>query len=308
MDAASEKIAVAKLSVYSNTALVVAKLIAGIMMMSVAVISEALHSSIDLIAAMIARFSVKRSAEPADSDHRFGHGKFENMSGMIEGALILVAAAVIIYEASKRLFDPMEVEFLIGGMVVMGLSIVLNVFVSRKLMEVAKRTDSLALEADALHLKTDVWTSVGVFVALGIMMVTGWRVIDPVIALFVAVFIIHAAYEITTRSSHGLLDASLPDSEIKEIERIMNEHSNKYVNFHKLRARKTGSERQIDLHLTVPSNLSVEESHDLSEHLEEDIKAVLPRTTTVIHVEPCDKECDKCRLREESKAFKGSKG
>lgn len=308
MDAASEKIAVAKLSVYSNTALVVAKLIAGIMMMSVAVISEALHSSIDLVAAMIARFSVKRSAEPADEDHRFGHGKFENMSGMIEGALIFVAAAVIIYEASKRLLDPMDVGFLTGGMVVMGLSIVLNVLVSRKLMDVAKRTDSLALEADALHLKTDVWTSVGVFVALGIMMVTGWRIIDPIIALFVAVFIIRAAYEITTRSSHGLLDVSLPDSEIKEIERIMNEHSNEYVNFHRLRARKTGSERQIDLHLTVPSNLSVKESHDLAEHLEEDIKSALPRTTTVIHVEPCDKECDKCRLREESNAFKGSKG
>lgn len=306
MDAAMEKIAVAKLSVYSNTALVLVKLVVGVMMMSVGVISEALHSGIDLVAAVIARFSVKRSAEPADSDHRFGHGKFENFSGMIEGALIFVAAAVIIYEAGKRLIEPMEVEFLAAGMAVMGFSAVLNFFVSRRLMDVAKRTDSLALEADALHLKTDVWTSVGVFVALVVIYFTGERILDPLIALFVAAFIIRAAYEITTRSSHGLLDVALPDSEMKAIEKIMNEHAAQYVNFHKLRARKTGSERQIDLHLTVPSDLSVKDSHDLAEHLEQEIRTVLPQTTTVIHVEPCDKACEKCRLREETRAFKGS--
>lgn len=305
MDAAAEKIHVARLSVYSNTALVVTKLLVGLMMMSVGVISEALHSGIDLVAAIIARFSVKRSAEPADADHRFGHGKFENLSGMIEGALIFVAAAVIVYEAARRLVHPIEVEFLAAGMAVMGLSVVLNIYVSRRLMDVAKRTDSLALEADALHLKTDVWTSLGVFVALVAILVTGEKIIDPLIALFVAAFIIRAAYEITTRSSQGLLDAALPDAEMKEIERIMNEHSATYVNFHKLRARKTGSERQIDLHLTVPSDISVKESHDLAEHLEADIRSALPKTTIVIHVEPCDKACDKCRLRDESRAFKG---
>ena len=307
MDSASEKIAVAKLSVYSNTALVVTKLVVGVMMMSVGVISEALHSGIDLVAALVARFSVKRSAEPADSDHRFGHGKYENLSGMIEGALIFVAAAVIIFEASRRLINPLEVEFLGAGMAVMGFSAVLNLYVSRKLMAVAKRTDSLALEADALHLRTDVWTSVGVFIALVAIFLTGERLIDPIIALFVALFIIRAAYDITTRSSSGLLDVSLPDSEMKEIERIMNEHSSEYVDFHKLRARKTGSERQIDLHLTVPSDLSVKDSHDLAEHLERDIKVTLPRTTIVIHVEPCDKACEKCRLRERSRAFKANK-
>ncbi len=308
MDSASEKIAVARLSVYSNTALVITKLIVGTAMMSVGVISEAIHSGIDLVAALIARFSVKRSAEPADSDHRFGHGKFENLSGVIEGALIFVAAGIIVFEASRRLLDPIEVEYVAAGMLVMGLSIVLNVYVSRRLMSVAKKTDSLALEADALHLKTDVWTSVGVFVALGAILVTGERLIDPIIALFVAGLIIRAAYDITRRSSHGLLDMALPDAEMKEIERIMNEHSSTYVNFHRLRARKTGSERQIDLHLTVPSDLSVKESHDLAEHLEQDIKVALPRTTIVIHVEPCDKACEKCRLREAPPAFKGDLG
>jgi len=306
MDAAREKLAVASLSVYSNVTLVVTKLTVGVMMMSVGVISEALHSGIDLLAALMARFSVKRSAQPADSDHRFGHGKYENLSGMVEGALILVAAAIIIYEAGKRLFEPTNVEFLAAGMAVMGLSAVLNYIVSRRLMAVAKKTDSLALEADALHLKTDVWTSVGVFVALVAILVTGERLIDPLIALFVAIFIIRAAYEITTRSSRGLLDESLPDYEMKEIERIINDHSEEYVNFHRLRARKTGSERQIDLHLTVPSDLSVKDGHDLADRLEREIKSALPQTTAVIHVEPCDRECEKCRLKEQSKAFKGS--
>jgi cation diffusion facilitator family transporter len=308
MDAAVEKVSVARLSVYSNTALVVTKLVVGVMMMSVGVISEALHSGIDLVAALIARFSVKRSAEPADMDHRFGHGKFENLSGVVEGALIFVAAAVIVFEAGRRLLEPVAVEFVAAGMAVMGLSVVLNYYVSKRLMDVAKRTDSLALEADALHLKTDIWTSVGVFVALVAILITGEKLIDPVIALFVAAFIVRAAYDITKRSSQGLLDVALPDAEMRQIERIMNEHSSKYVNFHKLRARKTGSERQIDLHLTVPSDLSVKDSHDLAEHLEGDIQSALPKATIVIHVEPCDKACDKCRLREESRAFKGLQG
>ncbi len=307
MDAASEKLAVASLSVYSNATLVAAKLVVGVMMMSVGVISEALHSGIDLLAALMARFSVKRSAQPADSDHRFGHGKYENLSGMVEGALILVAAAVIVYEAGRRLFNPAEVEFVAAGLVVMGLSVVMNYLVSRRLMAVAKRTDSLALEADALHLRTDVWTSAGVFVALVAILITGERLIDPLIALFVAVFIVRAAYEITMRSSRGLLDESLPDDEMKVIERIINEHSEEYVNFHRLRARKTGSERQIDLHLTVPSDLSVKDGHDLADLLEREIKEALPQTTAVIHVEPCDKECEKCRLREQSRPFKGSR-
>jgi cation diffusion facilitator family transporter len=308
MDAKAEKMSAARLSVYSNTALVITKLVVGTLMMSVGVISEALHSGIDLIAALIARFSVKRSAEPADSDHRFGHGKFENLSGVIEGALIFVAAGIIIFEASRRLMNPVDVELVGAGMVVMAFSAVVNSFVSRRLMNVAKKTDSLALEADALHLKTDVWTSVGVFVALGAILVTGEKLIDPLIALFVAAFILRAAYEITTRSSHGLLDVTLPEAEMKEIERIMNEHASEFVDFHKLRARKTGSERQIDLHLTVPSSLSVEESHDLSDRLEQEIKSALPMTTTVIHVEPCDRECEKCKLRETSGAFRGSGG
>jgi len=304
MGMTDEKISVAKLSVFSNSLLVVLKLVVGILMGSVGVLSEALHSGIDLVAAVIARYSVRKSAEPADKEHRYGHGKYENLSGMIEGALIFIAAFVIIYEAGKRLFGDLEVEFVAAGMVVMGISAVVNIIVSRKLDKVAKKTDSLALEADAYHLKTDVWTSVGVFIALGLIQVTGKHLIDPMIALIVAAFIMRAAFDITRRSTEGLLDKSLPDAEIKLIERVMVEHSTDFVNFHRLRARKMGSERQIDLHVTVPKDLSVKDGHDLVSHLESDIKKELPRSVIVIHIEPCKAECDKCKMRDEEPVFR----
>lgn len=296
MGAAEEKIAVAKLSVYSNSSLVALKLIAGFLMGSVAVISEAIHSGIDLLAALIARYSVKKSAEPADKDHRYGHGKYENLSGMIEGALIFVAAAGIIYEAIQRLLVPFQVELLTAGMVIMAFSAILNYMVSAKLSKVAKSTDSLALEADAYHLKTDVWTSVGVFIALVLIQVTGENLLDPTVAIIVAGFIIHAAYDITRRSTEGLLDRSLPEDEIRLIETVINEHKSDILSFHKLRARKMGSERQVDVHMIVPRNLSVKEGHDLVDHLERDIRKELPHTVVVIHMEPCDANCERCRM------------
>ena len=308
MDAAQEKIAIARLSVYSNTALVAIKLVVGLLMGSVAVISEAIHSGVDLIAALIARFSVKKSAEPADEEHRFGHGKYENLSGAVEGALIFVAAGGIIIQSVRRLREEFKVDFVAGGIVVMGISTVVNLYVSRKLMRVARKTDSLALEADAYHLQTDVWTSAGVFLALVLIGITGMDLLDPAIALVVAAFIIKAAYDITLRSTKGLVDYSLPEDEMKLIERIMTDHETDFVNFHKLRARKSGSERHIDLHLTVPRHLSVKEGHDLAEHLSHEIRKEFPQSVVVIHVEPCDEECDKCRMNPPDNAFTGNSG
>jgi cation diffusion facilitator family transporter len=305
MDAAQEKIAIARLSVYSNAALVALKVVVGVLMGSVAVVSEAIHSGVDLLAALIARFSVKKSAEPADKDHRFGHGKYENLSGMVEGALIFVAAAWIIYQATIKFLEKYEVELIWAGMVVMGVSAIVNFIVSRRLMDVAKRTDSLALEADAYHLQTDVWTSAGVFLALGLIQITDQHLLDPAIAMVVAAFIIRAAYDITRRSAEGVLDYSLPEDEIRLIERIMKDHDSDYVNFHKLRARKAGSERHIDLHLTVPRHLNIKEGHDLAEHLAHEIRKEFPQSIVVIHVEPCDENCEKCKLNPPENSFTG---
>jgi cation diffusion facilitator family transporter len=305
MDAAERKLSVARLSVASNTLLVCVKMLVGLLMGSIGVVSEALHSGIDLVAAIIARYSVKRSSEPADSDHRYGHGKYENLSGFIEGALIFVAAGVIVYEAVDKIVEPAGVDLLEAGMAVMALSVVVNVVVSSKLMAVAKETDSLALEADALHLKTDVWTSLGVLVALGIIYVTGLEILDPMIALFVAALIIRAAFDITRRSSEGLLDKSLPEAEVARIEGVLARYEYRYLEYHRLRTRKMGSERQIDLHLTVPHHMTVKESHDLVEEVERDLGAEFPGSVTVVHVEPCRTTCDECRMTAEERIFRG---
>jgi cation diffusion facilitator family transporter len=310
MDRAQEKIAIAKLSIYSNSALVALKLVSGWLMMSVAVVSEAIHSGIDLVAALMARYSVKKSAEPADKEHRYGHGKFENLSGVVEGALIFVAAALIIYEAAQKFINPSDVKILYVGMVIMGFSAVLNYYVSRRLSVIAKKTDSLALEADAYHLRTDVWTSGGVFIALALIQLLGseYRWLDPAVAMIVAMFIIHAAYDITSRSTEGLLDRSLPEAEMKLIEQVVKSYGGNVLNFHKLRARKMGSERQIDLHLVVPMNLSIKDGHSLVEELERDIKKELPGSIIVVHIEPCDENCDNCRMIPNLSPIKGRKG
>lgn len=300
---ADEKKSVAGLSVASNATLVALKVVVGILTGSVGVLSEALHSGMDLVAAVIARFSVGRSGMPADDDHRYGHGKFENLSGLVEGSLIFLAAGIIILEATRRMIWPAKVEFALAGMGVMALSAVVNAIVSSRLFAVARKTDSLALEADAYHLRTDVWTSVGVFVALGIVWLTGWHIVDPMIAIFVAAMIIRAAWSITKRSTDGLLDRSLPGEEIRVVQVIMRKHMHRFVDYHRLRTRKTGPDRELDLHVTVPSSMSVEESHSLVEVLETEIRSSLPRSTIVVHVEPCDGHCETCRMAPEMRVF-----
>ena len=303
MEAAEKKIAVAGLSVWSNSFLVALKLVVGLMMGSVSVLSEAIHSGIDLVAAFVARYFVKRSAEPADKDHTYGHGKYENLSGFIEGTLIFLAAAVIVYEASKRLFEATEVEMVGVGMLVMAISAGVNIIVSRKLFKVAKETESLALEADAYHLMTDVWTSAGVFVALGVILVTGWQIVDPVVAMFVAALIFRAAFGITKRSCDGLLDRSLPEHELEVLEAVVKRNEVHFVDYHRLRTRKVGAERQVDLHVTVPRDMTVIDSHSLVEKLEGEIREALPRCTVVVHVEPCEKDCESCRMSEGGQVF-----
>lgn len=297
MGAAEEKVAIAKLSVMSNTVLVVLKLTVGVLMGSVAVISEAVHSGMDLLAALMARFSVVKSAQPADREHLYGHGKYENLSGMVEGALIFAAAGWIVYEAGRRLLgEGAQVELLAAGMAVMAFSAVLNLYVGMRLRGVSRWTDSLALEADAYHLLTDVWTSVGVLLALGLIRLTGHQWFDPAVAIIVAAFIIRTAFDITKRSTEGLLDKSLPDSELKVIEGVIKARESEVLNYHKLRARKTGSDRQIDLHLVVPRYQSVKQSHDLVDRLERDIEVALPNASVVVHIEPCDARCERCKM------------
>lgn len=288
----------ARISVISNSGLVLMKFVVGFSIGSVSIISEAIHSSMDLIAAVIAFFSVRKSAEPPDAQHEFGHGKFEDISGLVEALLIVVAAILIIREAVLKLLGGPAAgfpeELLIFGIAVMGVSALVNWLVSRRLMKVAKQSESIALESDAWHLRTDVYTSVGVFLGLILIRLTGIPLFDPLFAIGVAVVIMKAAYDLTRRSFSDLIDHSIPPLDEERIKAIICEHSNEYAGFHDLRTRRSGPDIFIEFHLVMSGNSTVLQSHDLSDHLESDLNLEFPRAVVTIHTEPCNEGCTRC--------------
>ena len=284
----------AGISILSNTSLILLKLVAGIVTGSVSLIAEAIHSMMDLLAAVVAFISVRVSDNPPDAKHPFGHGKAENISGVIEGVLIFIAACLIINEAVHKIIEGTSLEMLEIGMIIMAVSIIVNIVVSRYLVKVSRDTDSLALEADATHLTTDVITMVGVLIGLVVVRVTGLYILDPIIAIIVAIIIIKAAFDITRKSFGGLMDTSLPESEQEAITSCVQEHIGIISGFHKLRTRKAGSQRYLDLHLVIPRTESLEQAHSICDHLEKDMKEILERAEVNIHVEPCDTDCGKC--------------
>jgi cation diffusion facilitator family transporter len=289
----------ARLSVISNTGLVLMKFFVGFAIGSVSIISEAIHSSMDLIAAVIAFFSVRKSAEPPDAAHSFGHGKFEDISGLIEALLIFIAAILIIREAAAKLMgEPAEhftPDLLVLGIAIMGISGLVNWYVSHRLFVVARQSESIALESDAWHLRTDVYTSVGVMAGLILIKITGIALFDPLFALGVAVVIMKAAWDLTKRSFADLIDHSLPYEDNRRIEEIICEHASIYAGFHDLRTRRSGPEVFIEFHLVMPGEISVLESHDLADHLESDLRLEYPRSTVTIHIEPCSEgKCNRC--------------
>jgi len=288
----------AHLSVISNTGLVLMKFAVGFALGSVSIISEAIHSSMDLIAAVIAFFSVRKSAEPPDAGHSFGHGKFEDVSGLIEALLIFVAAILIIWEATTKLLghttEELKPELLLAGIAVMGISALVNWFISQRLMKVAKQTESIALESDAWHLRTDVYTSLGVFIGLILIRLTGITIFDPIFAIGVAIIIMKAAYDLSVRSFADLIDHSIPAADEERIRKIICDHASEYAGFHDLRTRRSGPEIFIEFHLVVPGTISVIQSHDLTDHLESDLKTEYSRANITIHVEPCNEGCTRC--------------
>jgi cation diffusion facilitator family transporter len=281
----SEKVKTARLSIISNSLLIAMKVVAGIISGSVSILSEAIHSGMDLVAAIIAFFSVKFSDTPPDKEHPYGHGKFENVSGVIEAMLIFVAAGWIIYEAIHKISNPSKVENIQIGSLVMGISAVVNFLVSRRLYKVARKTDSIALEADALHLKTDVLTSLGVAVGLILIWFTHWTILDPVVAIIVALMIIRESYRLLRNAFSPLLDASLSDEENKI---IREEITKRNFSFHDLRTRKSGHYRFAEVHLEMPENMSLKEVHHICDQIESEIEGRIAHININIHVEPVD--------------------
>ena len=276
----------ARLSVVSNTSLVIFKLLVSWQTGAVSILSEAAHSAVDLLAALIAWAAVRKSDLPPDEKHAYGHGKIENLSGAIEAVLIVVAAVGIVWEAAQKLNQQHMPEDLELGLAVMALSIAVNWLVSGKLMTVAKSTGSQAVEADALHLRADIWTSVGVLVGLGLIYWTGLPWLDPAIALVVAVIVFRAGWKLTKNSFAELTDISLPAEEEERIASLVQTHP-EVLSLHRLRTRRSGSYRLLDMHVVLGKDLPLENAHAICDQLEAELKDVFAPCDVVIHMEPC---------------------
>ncbi len=285
----------ASFSVLSNTLLVGLKIGVGLFTHSISVVAEGFHSALDLLASVFAYFSLREAEKPADEVHPYGHGKMENLAGTAEALLILAGSAWIIYESLQRLLRGGEVSYPWAGVLVMGLSAFLNYLISSFLFRVAEREHSIALKADALHLRTDTWTSLGVLVGLGLLSLTGRQWLDPLVALAVAAYIVRAGYLILRESLLPLLDVSLPPEEWALIREVLDRYRDRYVEVHMVRTRRAGRERHVDLHLVLPRVMPLYEAHRLCDEIEEAIREKLPFSLVLIHPEPCElREKEEC--------------
>ncbi len=283
----SVKTRAAALSIASNAVLIALKLAAGAITGSVAILTEAMHSSIDLIASFVAYFSVREADKPADAEHPYGHAKIENLAAAIEAMLILVGSGVIIYAAARSLANGPEVHSLGIGIVVIGFSIVANVVVSTVIARRARETDSPALEGDAAHLRTDAATSGAVLVGLVVVQATGATWLDPVIALAVAGAIVYAGIKLLARASRVLVDEALPPQELDSVRGAIAEFGPRGVcGYHKLRARRAGSRRYVDLHVQFASGTTLEDAHATAHALQDAIREHLRGADVLIHLEP----------------------
>jgi cation diffusion facilitator family transporter len=279
----------ATLSIASNSTLIALKLAAGAITGSIALITEAIHSAIDLVASVIALVSVRRADEPPDPEHPYGHEKVENLAAAIEGMLILVGAGVIVFEATRRLATGAELESLGVGIAVIAFSCVANIIVSAFLYRRARDLKSPALEGDAAHLSTDALTSFGVLIGLVLVEITGEAAFDAIAALCVAVAIVVSGLRILTRSGRVLVDEAPPPEELDRIEAAIaseRRHHPEIAGYHKLRARRAGARHHIDLHLQFTSGTTLEHAHTVAHHVRGAIEREIRGADVLIHVEP----------------------
>ncbi|MDZ7655841.1 MAG: cation diffusion facilitator family transporter [Sulfurimicrobium sp.] len=257
---------------------------------SVSLFSDAAESLVNLAAGLMAFWMLTIAARPADAGHAYGHDKAEYFSSGVEGALILVAAISIVYAAVERFIHPAPLSHLGPGLLVSGLAALVNLAVARMLLKAARKHDSITLEADARHLLTDVWTSVGVLGGLAVIMFAppAWQVLDPIMAVAVALNIVLTGVSLLRRSLDGLMDAALPEQEIRSIEAIISAALPTGASFHDLRSRKAGPRRFAEFHLLVPGETSVRVSHELCDRIEDAIGRELAQISVIIHVEPTE--------------------
>ncbi|AUJ59863.1 cation diffusion facilitator family transporter [Bacillus velezensis] len=277
---------IAFLSVISNSLVVMLKIVVGIITGSVAILSEAIHSFLDLIAAFIAFISVRISKKPADTGHPYGHGKVENLSGTIETILIFAAGIWMIYECVQKLVNPAPVHLPVLGIVVMLAGALINLIVSKFVKREAEKVNSVAMKSNALHLLTDVYTSLGVAASLLVVTVTEWYILDPIIGMVLAVYIIYEAFKLMKEAFPPLIDTRLSEEEEKTILKIIETFQQEFIEIHDFRTRRSGPQEYIDFHLVVASHVTIKDVHDLCDRIERDITDEFKQAQVMIHPEP----------------------
>lgn len=255
---------------------------------SVGLLSDALESGVNLVAAIVALIALIVAARPPDEEHAYGHTKAEYFSGGIEGTMILIAALLIVATAVERLLNPQPLQQLGLGLIVSLVAAGLNLVVALVLQRAASEYESTALEADARHLLTDVWTSAGVLLGIGAVRLTGWQPLDPIIGLLVAVHILRSGFQLVNAAIHGLMDTALPEEEQALIVSILESHTGEGVQYHALRTRQSGPQRFISVHIQVPGDWSVQRGHSLLEQIEREMRQALPRVSMLTHLEPVE--------------------
>lgn len=280
-----EKKQAALIALVCGVAIFGIKLIAYFISNSVALLSDALESIVNIVASGLMVFSVCVSERAPDSSHNYGHQKIEDVYSLLEGIFIIVAALLIINAAAERLFEPAELFKLDIAIGISMLATALNAGISWLLLSTARDWGSTALEGDAKHLLSDVISSMGVWIGLFVAQLTGWGFVDSILAFVVAVLIVKMGAGLVLKASSRLMDQSCREEEEKIIE-ILGRHSFQFIDFHNLKTRRTGNQVFAELHLSVDGSLSVKESHDLTDHLEEEIKKEQPNVKLTIHVEP----------------------
>ena len=257
---------------------------------SVGLLSDALESTVNIVAAVVALFALRTAMKPADAMHHFGRGKAEYFSASIEGFMILLAALIIVYTAIERIITPRDLEQIGWGLTISTVAAVINGGTALVLLRAGRLHRSPVLVADGKHLMTDVWTSVGVIVGVGLVVVTGWNRLDGIVALAVGLNIIVTGINLLRTSTAGLMDKALSDEDHLKIVKVLTKYESDEVKFHELQTREAGRQRFVSMHVLVPGAWTIQKGHDLSENLEADIIAELPDTIITTHVEPLEDE------------------
>jgi cation diffusion facilitator family transporter len=291
----STKAGATKLLIGAVVGLITFKVVVSWLTGSISILAQAADSLLDLFAGIITFSAIRAAARPADAQHPYGHGKVEDIAGIGQGVLIFIAGGLIIYSAIGRIVTKhYGVELAEAGIGVMAVSIVVSIFLSRHLLRVSRATGSVALEANARNIATDVYSTSAVLVGLAVVRFSGLNIIDPMLAIGVAIYILKVAMDTIRKPVSGLLDESLPLSQQAVIEDCLRKHSREVSSYHGLRTRRAGSQSYVDLHLVMAGDISLEQAHQLCDQIEDEIQGVLHEASVIIHAEPCDNQCEQC--------------